>query len=45
LNAAVQVSPRVETPKTVRAMEVDFSAAARQWEPALQFIEQEFLAN
>jgi hypothetical protein len=35
----------VETPKTVKAMPVDFAAAAKQWETALQFIEQEFLMN
>ncbi len=45
LNSQSSVSPRVETPKTVKAMPVDFSAAAKQWQTALEFIEQEFLAN
>jgi len=45
LNSKSPAPPRVETPKTVKAMPVDFAAAARHWEIALQFIEQEFLAN
>jgi iron(III) transport system substrate-binding protein len=45
LNLQASTPPRVETPKTVKAMPVDFAAAAKQWETALQFIEQEFLMN
>jgi len=45
LNPAVQATLRVETPATVKAMPVDFAPAAKQWDAALQFIEQEFLAN
>ena len=45
LNPAVTTTPRIETPQTVKAMPVDFAAAAKQWERALQFIEHEFLAN
>jgi len=33
----------VETPQTVKAMQVDFSAAAEQWDAAARFIEREFL--
>jgi iron(III) transport system substrate-binding protein len=44
LNPNAQAPTRVETPKTIKAMQVDFSAAAKQWDAALQFIEQEFLA-
>jgi iron(III) transport system substrate-binding protein len=43
LNPAVETAPRVETPKTVKAMQVDFSAAAKQWEAAAKFIQDEFL--
>jgi len=45
LNPDTTVEPRVETPRTVKAMNVDFSAAARMWDSATRFIEQEFLAN
>ena len=33
--------PRVETPKTVKAMPVDFAAAALIWDAAAKFIEQD----
>ena len=42
LNPAVQTKPRVETPKTVKAMQVDFAAAAKQWDHATKFIQDEF---
>jgi len=45
LNPAVKAELRVETPRTVKAMPVDFAAAARQWDAANKFIESEFLAN
>jgi len=45
LNPAVAGPPRVETPKTVKAMPIDFAAAAREWDAALRFIEEEFLAQ
>jgi iron(III) transport system substrate-binding protein len=45
LNPDAHAPPRVETPKTVKAMAADFAAAAKQWEAALRFIEQEFLAK
>jgi iron(III) transport system substrate-binding protein len=44
LNPAVTIQPRVETPKTVKAMPIDFSAAAQAWDAAARFIEEEFLA-
>jgi iron(III) transport system substrate-binding protein len=44
LNAAATAQPRVETPKTVQPMSVDFTAAAKQWDAVAGFIEQEFLA-
>ncbi|MEX2176565.1 MAG: extracellular solute-binding protein [Pirellulaceae bacterium] len=43
LNPNVETKPRVETPATVQAMQVDFTAAAKQWDAAAQFIQQEFL--
>jgi iron(III) transport system substrate-binding protein len=43
LNPAVETKPRVETPKTVKAMPVDFAAAAKAWDAAAKFIQEEFL--
>lgn len=45
LNPTLKAELRVETPRTVKAMVVDFAAASRQWDAANQFIESEFLAN
>src|SRR5205823_9132038 len=45
LNPAVKTQPRIETPQTVKAMPVDFAAAAQQWDAAARFIEDEFLAK
>ncbi len=45
LNADAKVSPRVETPLTVKAMQVDFHAAAAAWDRAASFIESEFLSR
>ena len=42
LNPQVKVKPKVETPETVRAMQVDFSAAADKWDTAVQFLRDEF---
>jgi iron(III) transport system substrate-binding protein len=44
LNSAVRMKARVETPATIKAMEVDFAAAAKAWDGAQSFIEEEFLA-
>ncbi len=44
LNPAVETKPRVETPKTVKTMQVDFAAAAKAWDAAAKFIQEEFLA-
>jgi iron(III) transport system substrate-binding protein len=35
----------VETPKTVKAMTVDFAAAAKKWDAAAKFIESDFLGS
>jgi iron(III) transport system substrate-binding protein len=42
LNPQVKVKPRVETPATVHAMQVDFAAAAERWDTAAKFLEQRF---
>jgi len=42
LGRNVEASPRVETPKTVRPMSVDFSAAAARWKEAAAFLRAEF---
>ncbi len=39
LNPKVETKVRVETPKTVHAMEVDFDLAAENWETTSQFIQ------
>jgi len=45
LNSAVDVPPRVETPRTVKAMPVDFAEAAEAWDKAATFVRDEFLAE
>ena len=45
LNSQVNAELRVETPKTVKAMPVDFESAARHWDAAASFMEEEFLAR
>ncbi|HUY35916.1 MAG TPA: extracellular solute-binding protein [Pirellulales bacterium] len=42
LNPAVKEVPRVQTPATIKAMPVDFAAAARQWETAAAFLREKF---
>jgi iron(III) transport system substrate-binding protein len=42
LRKGVPSSPRVKTPDEVRAMEVDWNAAAGQWDAAAAFLAQEF---
>jgi len=42
LNPEVKPDPRVQTPRTVRAMQVDFTAAADQWDAAAAFLRDEF---
>jgi iron(III) transport system substrate-binding protein len=36
------VAARVETPRTVHAMEVDFESAARIWDKVAAFLAEEF---
>lgn len=42
LNSQVPTVPRVESPRTVRAMEVDFEAAAAQWNATATFLRDLF---
>ena len=42
LNPNVQAPVRVKTPKTIRAMKVDFDAAAEKWDDAAKFLRDEF---
>ena len=43
LGAGVERSPRVKTPAEVRAMDVDFAAAAKMWDVAAPFLRDEFM--
>ena len=45
LNPQVEVKPRVETPATVHAMQVDFAAAAERWDTAAKFLQERFAGN
>ncbi len=45
LRKGVAASSRVKTPSEVRAMEVDWSAAAAKWDAAAEFLEAEFTAT
>jgi iron(III) transport system substrate-binding protein len=42
LNPNVHAKLRVETPQTVKAMQVDFRAAAEKWDVAAKFLREEF---
>ena len=45
LGTAVKIKPRVETPRTVHAMQVDFAAAVKKWETAAKYVHDEFAAE
>ncbi len=42
LNRQARATPRVESPRTIRAMAVDFEAAAGVWDEAVRFLAAEF---
>jgi iron(III) transport system substrate-binding protein len=42
LNSQVDIPLRVETPRTVRAMQVDFAEAAKKWDVTRRFLRDEF---
>jgi iron(III) transport system substrate-binding protein len=44
LNKNSTAKPRVETPATVKAMEVDFAKVAEEWDAAYKFLQEEFAA-
>ena len=44
LREGVPASPRVKTPAEVRAMQVDWAAAAEKWDTAAEFLKTEFTA-
>ncbi|HEY2827778.1 MAG TPA: extracellular solute-binding protein [Pirellulales bacterium] len=45
LNPEVHAKLRVETPQTIKAMQVDFSAAADKWDAAAKFLRDEFTSD
>jgi iron(III) transport system substrate-binding protein len=45
LNPQVHAKLRVETPQTVRAMKVDFAAAAEKWDATAKFLREEFSSD
>jgi iron(III) transport system substrate-binding protein len=45
LNPRVTTSPRVESPQTIRAMEIDFEVAADQWDTSAAFLRDLFATN
>src|SRR5208337_4667695 len=42
LNKDVTVQPPIETPRTVRAMQVDFEKAAEKWDDVAKFLRERF---
>jgi iron(III) transport system substrate-binding protein len=45
LNPNVEDKVRLGTPRTIRAMKIDFAAAADEWDAASQFLRDEFTAE
>ena len=45
LNPKVDVETKVETPKTIKPMDVEFDAAAEKWDAAAKYIGDEFTAG
>jgi len=45
LNPKVDVKTKVETPKTIKPMAVEFDAAAEKWDAAARYIADEFTAS
>jgi iron(III) transport system substrate-binding protein len=45
LHPSVEVELRVETPRTIRAMPVDFAAALQKWDETAEFLREEFTAE
>jgi iron(III) transport system substrate-binding protein len=45
LGEGVEADLRVETPRTIKPMQVDFEAAAAKWDTAAAFLREKFAAN
>jgi iron(III) transport system substrate-binding protein len=45
LNQKVEIKTKVETPKTIKPMAVEFDAAAEKWDAAAKYIADEFTAG
>ena len=45
LNPNVKAPTQVQTPRTIRAMQVDFAAAAEKWDAAAEFLRDEFFGG
>jgi iron(III) transport system substrate-binding protein len=45
LSSQVKVKLRVETPRTVKAMDADFAAAAKKWDVVAKYLREEFLTE
>ena len=45
LNESVDIALRVESPKTIRPMKVDWNAAVQQWQPAAEFLRTTMLTD
>src|SRR5262249_47514181 len=45
LNPQVHTQVRVQTPQTIKAMQVDFRAAVEKWDAVAKFIRDEFTAG
>jgi iron(III) transport system substrate-binding protein len=43
LNRDVTVEPPIRTPRTVRAMQVDFEKAAEKWDDAAKYLREQFM--
>ena len=42
LNPDVTVQPPIKTPRTIRAMQVDFEKAAEKWDDVAKFLRERF---
>ena len=42
LNPDVTVQPPIKTPRTIRAMQVDFDKAAEKWDDAAKYLRERF---
>ena len=45
LNPLTKATPKIDVPQSGKVMSVNAGAAAKAWDEARRFIEEEFLAN